>query len=118
LPRALAGLYADDAINHQVAEEPVRGRDAIHAMFTAEFARADMVCIAENLFADGDEQDPGQQEAGVSEFIAGERMSGDRGTWKPSACPGQDFRHGGRGCHCRIGFLPGMRSSVIHQGTL
>lgn len=40
-------LYHEDAINHQVANEPVIGRDAIREMFTREFAAADMVCIPE-----------------------------------------------------------------------
>lgn len=51
---ALAGLYAETAINHQTPERPVEGRAAIEAMFEAEFARAKMVCIPDNLFADGD----------------------------------------------------------------
>jgi limonene-1,2-epoxide hydrolase len=51
---ALAGLYSEDAVNHQVAEEPVEGRDRIRAMFESEFARAEMVCIVENVFQDGD----------------------------------------------------------------
>ncbi len=51
---ALAALYAEDAINHQVAEEPLHGREAIRAMFAAGFANADMTCIVENLFEDGD----------------------------------------------------------------
>jgi limonene-1,2-epoxide hydrolase len=51
---AIAAFYADDAINHQVALEPVAGRDAIRAMFAREFAEADMVCIVENIFEDGD----------------------------------------------------------------
>ena len=50
----LAALYAADAVNHQVANEPVVGRAAIHAMFQREFATADMVCIVENLFQDGE----------------------------------------------------------------
>lgn len=50
----LASFYAEDAINHQVANAPVTGREAIRAMFAAEFASADMVCIVENLFSDGD----------------------------------------------------------------
>ena len=50
---ALAALYAEDAVNHQVAEAPVTGRAAIHAMFAAEFAAAEMTCIVENLFEDG-----------------------------------------------------------------
>jgi len=51
---ALASMYHDDATNHQVAEAPVVGRDAIRAMFAAGFAQATMVCIVENLFEDGD----------------------------------------------------------------
>ncbi|MEM7221194.1 MAG: nuclear transport factor 2 family protein [Pseudomonadota bacterium] len=51
---ALAALYAEDAVNHQVANEPVVGRAAIRAMLQAEFAAATMVCIVENLFSDGD----------------------------------------------------------------
>jgi limonene-1,2-epoxide hydrolase len=51
---ALAALYADDAINHQVAEGPVQGRDAIRAMFLQEFAKASMVCVVENMFEDGE----------------------------------------------------------------
>lgn len=51
---AMAVFYADDAINHQVALAPIAGRDAIRAMFAREFAEADMVCIVENIFEDGD----------------------------------------------------------------
>jgi limonene-1,2-epoxide hydrolase len=51
---AMAAFYAPDATNHQVAEQPVRGREAIRAMFTRDFAAADMVCIVENLFEDGE----------------------------------------------------------------
>lgn len=51
---ALAGFYAENATNHQVPEAPVVGRDAIRAMFAAEFARAQMVCIIEQLFQDGE----------------------------------------------------------------
>lgn len=51
---ALADFYAEDAINHQVANEPVVGKAAIRQMFAEEFARADMVCIVENLFEDGE----------------------------------------------------------------
>ncbi len=50
----LANLYHDDAVNHQVANEPVIGRNAIHEMFRNEFANADMVCIPENIFEDGE----------------------------------------------------------------
>ncbi len=50
----LAAFYAEDATNHQVAESPVVGRIAIRAMFAQEFAAADMVCIPEHIFEDGD----------------------------------------------------------------
>lgn len=50
----LANFYAPDAINHQVANEPIVGKDNIHNMFAQEFAAADMVCIIENIFQDGD----------------------------------------------------------------
>ena len=53
-PDALADLYDADAINHQVVREPVAGREAIRAMFAAEFAAAEMVCIPENRFSDGE----------------------------------------------------------------
>lgn len=50
----LASFYAEDAVNHQVANEPVVGKKAIHQMFSSEFATAEMVCIIENIFEDGD----------------------------------------------------------------
>ena len=50
----LAGLYTENAINHQIANEPVAGREAIRARFKREFAAARMVCQVENLFEDGD----------------------------------------------------------------
>ena len=52
--KALAAMYAEDAVNHQVPEQPVTGRAAIRAMLEAEFARAEMVCNVEHIFADGD----------------------------------------------------------------
>lgn len=51
---ALAAFYAEDAVNHQVAEEPVSGRDAIRAMFAAGFAAFEMVCIPEQILEDGE----------------------------------------------------------------
>ena len=42
---ALANLYAQDAINHQVANTPVIGKTAIHEMFVNEFATSKMVYI-------------------------------------------------------------------------
>ena len=51
---SLAELYHVDAINHQVANDPIVGKIAIKKMFEDEFAFAEMVCIVENLFEDGD----------------------------------------------------------------
>jgi len=53
-PDALAGFYAEDAVNHQVAEAPVRGRGEIRRMFADGFASAAMVCNVENIFEDGE----------------------------------------------------------------
>ena len=50
----LAELYHDDAVNHQVVSEPVVGKAAIQKMFEEEFAAAQMVCIVENIFQDGE----------------------------------------------------------------
>lgn len=50
----LAGFYAADAVNHQVAEEPVQGREAIRRMFASGFASASMTCVVENIFQDGE----------------------------------------------------------------
>lgn len=50
----LAELYADDAVNHQVASEPVLGKATIRTMLEDEFAAAKMVCIVENMFMDGE----------------------------------------------------------------
>ena len=50
----LAEMYSVDATNHQVAEAPVHGRDAIRAMFQRGFASATMVCVVENVFEDGE----------------------------------------------------------------
>ena len=41
-------LYADNAVNQQVANAPVVGKEAISRMFADEFATAEMVCIVEN----------------------------------------------------------------------
>jgi limonene-1,2-epoxide hydrolase len=43
-----------DAVNHQVTQDPVEGRDAIRAMFEREFATADMTCIGEAIHEAGD----------------------------------------------------------------
>jgi len=51
---AISNLYADNATNHQVAYEPIVGKEAIRQMFATEFSNAEMVCIPENIFEDGD----------------------------------------------------------------
>lgn len=48
----IAEFYSEDAVNHQVANEPVVGKKAIKQMFADEFAAAEMVCIVENIFQD------------------------------------------------------------------
>jgi ketosteroid isomerase-like protein len=50
----LADLYHQDAVNHQVTQEPVEGRDAIRAMFRRDFAAADMSCIVKSIHEAGD----------------------------------------------------------------
>jgi hypothetical protein len=50
----LASLYAPDAVNHQVALQPVMGRTAIKEMFVREFAAAKMVCIPEAIHEAGE----------------------------------------------------------------
>ncbi len=52
--QALADLYTEDAINHQVVADPVVGKEAIYNMFVGEFATAEMECIPENIFEDGE----------------------------------------------------------------
>ena len=47
---ALVSFYTEDAVNHQVANEPVVGRAAIHRMFAEEFAKAEMRRIVEGIF--------------------------------------------------------------------
>ena len=51
---AIAEFYSEDAINHQVAELPVVGKEAIREMFTREFSQAEMTCLVENIFEDGE----------------------------------------------------------------
>lgn len=50
---AVAALYHENAVNHQVVGAPVEGAAAIRQMFREEFAAAEMVCIVENIFEDG-----------------------------------------------------------------
>ncbi|WP_313126948.1 nuclear transport factor 2 family protein [Proteiniclasticum ruminis] len=49
----IVNLYDDSAVNHQVANEPAIGKEAIKRMFEQEFSQAKMVCIVENIFEDG-----------------------------------------------------------------
>ncbi|NOJ79782.1 nuclear transport factor 2 family protein [Myxococcus xanthus] len=48
----LVALYCENAVNHQVANEPVEGRARIREMFQREFAAAKMVCIVEQILED------------------------------------------------------------------
>ena len=50
----VAAFYAEDALNHQVVQEPISGRDAITEMFAREFDRATMVCQIVNIFQEGE----------------------------------------------------------------
>jgi hypothetical protein len=82
----LGAFYAPDAINHQVAEEPVEGREAIRAMFAEGFATAEMVSMVEKLFEDGewailDWRDPqGLRGCGFFHIIDG-KIVFQRGYW-------------------------------------
>ncbi|MFQ5400922.1 MAG: nuclear transport factor 2 family protein [Anaerolineae bacterium] len=50
----LVSFYEDDAINNQVPEIEVKGKPAIRQMFADAFVTAEMVCMIENIFVDGD----------------------------------------------------------------
>lgn len=52
--QAISSLYAENAVNHQVANLPIIGKEAIKKMFETEFSAAEMVCIPENIFEDGE----------------------------------------------------------------
>ncbi len=83
---ALVDLYSDNAVNHQVAEVPVEGRDALRRMFIDGFAQADMTCIVENIFEDGEWaimewRDPlGLRGCGFFHIIDG-KITFQRGYW-------------------------------------
>lgn len=83
---AIACLYHEDAINHQVVRDPVGGQAEIRAMFEQEFLRARMECIIENLFEDGawailEWRDPeGLRGSGFFEVVDG-RIRFQRGYW-------------------------------------
>lgn len=82
----LAALYHLHAINHQVANEPIEGRQAIREMFANEFSAADMTCIPENIFEDGnwailEWKDPlGLRGCGFFQVING-KIKFQRGYW-------------------------------------
>jgi limonene-1,2-epoxide hydrolase len=82
----LADLYHEDAINHQVTQEPVEGREAIRAMFEREFSTAEMVCIVEAIHEAGDVvalewRDPlGLRGCGFFTVLDG-RINFQRGYW-------------------------------------
>jgi len=50
----LTDLYAEDAVNHQVATDPVAGKEAIGKMLKHELSKTPMVCIVENIFDNGE----------------------------------------------------------------
>jgi hypothetical protein len=83
---ALGAMYHGDAVNHQVAEAPVAGREAIQAMFEREFAAAEMVCLVEHVFEDCEWailewRDPlGLRGSGFFRVVEG-RIAFQRGYW-------------------------------------
>ena len=83
---ALAELYHDDAVNHQVTQDPIVGRDTIRSMFEREFANATMVCIPEIIHEAGEVaalewRDPlGLRGCGFF-TIRDERIAFQRGYW-------------------------------------
>ena len=50
----LAKLYAETAVNHQVTQDPVEGREAIRSMFQKEFSAAEMTCLIDVIHEAGD----------------------------------------------------------------
>ena len=83
---AAANLYHDNAVNQQVANEPVEGKEAIREMFAAEFAAADMTAIVENIFEDGQwailewKDPPGLRGCGFFHVVNGKILF-QRGYW-------------------------------------
>lgn len=82
----LARLYHTDAVNHQVTNDPAIGRNEIFRMFQSEFENAEMTCIPENIFQDGnwailEWKDPlGLRGCGFFEIING-KIKFQRGYW-------------------------------------
>jgi limonene-1,2-epoxide hydrolase len=83
---ALASFYSEDAVNHQVAESPVQGRENIRQMFASAFASTKMDCIVENIFEEGqwailEWRDPsGLRGCGLFHVVDG-RIAFQRGYW-------------------------------------
>jgi len=83
---ALAELYHDDAVNHQVVQEPVVGKAAIREMFRREFKAASMTCIPEVIHEAGNVailewKDPlGLRGCGFF-TVEGDRIVFQRGYW-------------------------------------
>lgn len=82
----LAELYSEDAINHQVANEPINGKEAIRKMFQDEFSQAEMTCITENIFEDGqwailEWKDPNELRGCGFFHIVNEKIIFQRGYW-------------------------------------
>ena len=50
----IAELYHENAINHQVVNEPIKGKENIRNMFLEDFSKIKMVCIVEKIFEDGE----------------------------------------------------------------
>ena len=50
----IAELYHENAINHQVVNEPIKGKENIRKMFFDDFSKMKMICIVENIFEDGE----------------------------------------------------------------
>lgn len=82
----LAALYHEDAVNHQVANKPIIGKKSIKEMFDNEFALAEMTCIVEHIFEDGEWailewKDPlGLRGCGFFHIVDG-RIKLQRGYW-------------------------------------
>jgi len=76
----ISELYAEQAVNHQ------NGKQAIKQMFSEEFANANMTCIVENLFEDGEWailewKDPlGLRGCGFFQVVVG-KIHFQRGYW-------------------------------------
>ncbi len=83
---ALADFYDDNAVNHQVASEPLEGKTAIRQMSADGFALSVMHCMIENFFEDNDWailewKDPlGLRGCGFF-YIVGSKIKFQRGYW-------------------------------------